>query len=435
MRDFLVIMGIVVLVPVAFVRPWLGFLGYTLIGFWNPHKFTWYLQDLRIALLVGVATLVGLALTKDRKSIPWSRELVLMLLLAGYFCITTLNAWAPDAAAVQLDRVLRVYVMTFVMGMLIFGETKVRGMLYAIMLGVGFFGVKGGLFSLQTAGQYQVLGPESTFLEANTSLGLAFNMILPLLLVAAQEQTKKWPRLGLYAAAFLTLVGTIFTYSRGAWLGLAATLALFWWRSKRRVLIAALLVPLGLAGLTLIPNRVFDRAETIGTYEEDNSAMTRIQAWNVAWNVAVRHPLMGGGFDFENYPDPARWLSYANRKHDIHGDTPRAAHSIYFQVLGQHGFLAFGLFMALLAFTMISFSSIYRQTRGRPELEWMGNYAQALQTGMIGFLVSGSFLNLAYFDLLYLYVGLIPIFRREIRERQPLAAQAPTPQRVLVAQL
>jgi putative inorganic carbon (hco3(-)) transporter len=422
MRDVILVLALVMLVPLALARPWIGFLGYTLIGFWNPHKFTWYLQDLRIALAVGVATLIGLVFTRERKGIPWSRELVVMVLLAAYFGITTLFAWVPSVAAQQLDVVVRIYLMTFVMGMLIYGEQKIRLMLWTIMVGVGFFGIKGGLFSIRTGGQFHVVGPETTFLEANTSLGLAFNMVLPLLLLAAQEQKVRWRQLAMYGAAALTLIGTIFTYSRGAWLGLAATLGVYLLRAKRGVLVATLLAPIGLAGLTLIPDQVFDRAETIGTYEQDGSAMTRIQAWSVAWNVAVRSPLLGGGFDFENYRDPARWLSYADRKYDVHGDTPRAAHSIYFQVLGQHGFIALGLFLTLLIMTMRSYTVIYRQARDRPGLEWMAGYARALQTGMVGFLVSGTFLNLAYFDLLYLYVGLIPIFLREIREYQPLRA-------------
>src|SRR5689334_16982231 len=103
MRDLVVVFGIVLLVPIALMRPWLGFLGYTLIGFWNPHKFTWALKDMRIALIVGVATLIGLALTRERRGVAWSRELVIMLMLASFFIVTTAFAWAPDAAFAQLD--------------------------------------------------------------------------------------------------------------------------------------------------------------------------------------------------------------------------------------------------------------------------------------------------------------------------------------------
>lgn len=427
MRDLIVVLGLAGLLPMALARPWIGLLGYTLIGFWNPHKFTWYLKDLRIAFLVGLATLIGLAVTRERKGIAWSRELVLMMMLAVYFVVTSFFAWVPEAASAQGSVVYRIYFMTFVMGMLIYGEKKIRAMFWVIMVGIGLFGVKGGIFSLMTGGQYHVVGPELTFLAANTSLGLAFNMTLPLLVYAAQEQTIKWRRHALYAAALLTVIATIFTFSRGAWIGLAVTALLVLLRMRRGVLIAVAMAPVALGALALIPGAVKDRAGTIGTYEQDNSAMTRIQAWSVAWNVAVSNPLTGGGFDYENYPDPSRWLSYADRKYDVHGRTPRAAHSIYFQVLGQHGFLAFGLFIALLVSTLLSFSDICRQAHGRPGLEWLEGYSKALQTGMVGFLVSGAFLNLAYFDLVYLYIGLVPILRRELREHAAPAPAATQP--------
>lgn len=418
MRDIVLVAVLVALVPLALARPWLGFLGYTLIGFWNPHKFTWQLQDVRIALMVGGATLLGLFLTRQRRGIPWNRELVLMLALAAYFTVTTQFAWAPEAASEQWDRVIRIYLMTFVMGTLIFGEQKIRALLWVLMLGIGLFGVKGGLFAIGSGGEHHVLGPETTFLEANTSLGLAFNMVLPLLFFAAQEQRVWWRKFGFYGAGLLTIIATVFTYSRGAWLGLAITVALLLLRMKRGILIAAVMVPMGVAALAFVPEKVFNRAETIQGYEQDNSAMTRIQAWSVAWNVALDHPLLGAGFDFESYSNPARWLAYADRKYDEVGQTPRAAHSIYFQVLGSHGFVAFGLFVALLAFTMLSYSDIRRKARNRPGLEWIAGYATALQTGLVGFLVSGAFLNLAYFDLFYLYVGLVPVFQREIRDYQ-----------------
>ncbi|HTE43081.1 MAG TPA: putative O-glycosylation ligase, exosortase A system-associated [Steroidobacteraceae bacterium] len=416
MRDVVVLLGVICLLPAALARPWIGFLGFTLIGLWNPHKFTWYLKDMRIALLVAAATLIGLVITRERKGIAWSRELVLMLVFAIYFTVTTQFAWAPEAAAAQLGQNIRVYFMIFVMGMLIYGEKKIRAMLLVIMLGIGLFGVKGGIFSILTGGQYHVVGPETTFLEANTSLGLAFNMILPLLLVTAQEQAVRWRALGFYGSAFLTFLATIFTYSRGAWIGLAATVPFLLLRIKHGVLIGVLMIPVGLVGIAFIPDKVFNRAETIGSYEEDNSAMTRIQAWSVAYNVAKENPLVGGGFDYENYPDPQRWLSHADRKYDAVDQTPRAAHSIYFQVLGQHGFVGFGIFMTLLGLTMFSFSGIARDVRNIPDLGWIGRYAKAMQVGMIGYMVSGAFLNLAYFDLLYLYIGLVAIFRREIRE-------------------
>ena len=45
-----------------------------------------------------------------------------------------------------------------------------------------------------------------------------------------------------------------------------------------------------------MPQQWFERMATIKTYEQDASAMGRINAWNMAFNLAKDRPL-GGGFD------------------------------------------------------------------------------------------------------------------------------------------
>ena len=77
---------------------------------------------------------------------------------------------------------------------------------------------------------------------------------------------------------------------------------------------------------------------SITEYEQDGSAMGRINAWWMAWNLAKAN-FTGGGFDIY---EPAVFQAYAPNPTDVH-----AAHSIYFQVLGEHGFIGLILFVAI----------------------------------------------------------------------------------------
>src|SRR5205823_4844220 len=138
------------------------------------------------------------------------------------------------------------------------------------------------------------------------------------------------------------------------------------------------------------------RAETIQTFQEDGSAMGRIQAWGVAWNVALTHPF-GAGFNFD--ADAARWMSYTFFRDDANFSHPRAAHSIYFQILGEHGFVGLILFLTIVISTYRTFAFVNKNAAAHKELRWMSDYAGALQIGTIGYTVSGAFLSLAYFDL------------------------------------
>ena len=60
-----------------------------------------------------------------------------------------------------------------------------------------------------------------------------------------------------------------------------------------------------------LPQKYIGRIRTIQTYEQDASAMGRINAWYFALNLAKDRPLVGGGFEaftpelFERYaPEP-----------------------------------------------------------------------------------------------------------------------------------
>lgn len=414
MRDLIVLFGLGAAVPVALFRPWLGVLAYSLVGFLNPHRLTWSLQSVPFALMIAVATLIGLVLTREKKGIPWTRELALMVLLALDFTFTTFSAWEPTDAWDQWTRVMKIFLMTFVAGTLIFGERKVKWFVAAPMIGIGFYGIKGGLFAIATGGELHVLGPEGTYIEGNTSLGLAFNMVLPLFVFRAREEVIRWRRLAWYVASILVIIATVATYSRGAWVGLAVVLLLLMVKNWKQASFLIILVPLLLIGKEMLPEKMSDRADTIKEYKSDGSAMTRIQAWSVAWNVALDHPFTGAGFEFENHSNWVRWMGYADRKYDEFGQTPRAAHSIYFQVLGHHGFLGLAIFLTLLTCTLLSLMGVQRATKEIPQLAWIHNRAAAMQVGFIGYLVSGAFLNLAYFDLVYFYIICIAIFRREI---------------------
>jgi probable O-glycosylation ligase (exosortase A-associated) len=414
MRD-LVFSGVfALLIPVCFIRPWMGVLVWSWIGFMNPHRLTWsFASTLPVAMIVGVATLLGLLVSRDRKMVPGMPEMAVLGLMVADYTATSFFAMVPDAAWAKWNQVMKILLMTFVTTMVIYGKTRIRALLLTITLSIAFFGVKGGIFTLRSGGVHQIRGPDGTFIGDNNSLGLAFIMVTPVLFALARDGRSKWVRFGLFASALLTALSTIFTYSRGALLGLATIVFVMLLQAKRKFL-ATLLVIVSMAFLYwFTPQELYDRAETIQTYEQDRSAMQRIQAWSVAWNLAIQRPLTGGGFWIEYLPDDV-WLSYANRAFDEFGNVARSAHSIYFQVLGDHGFVGLALFVVLIVLTLRSLQRLKKfASRAAPEQQWVGAYANGMQIGVIGYCVSGAFLSLGYFDLFYAYVAITVILNRE----------------------
>lgn len=424
MRDVLLAVVVALIVVMAVARPWIGVLGWTWIGLMNPHRLTWgFMYSAPTAALVGGATLLGLVLTKDRRRPPLTTVTVFLTLLMLHFNFTTLLAWNPEAAWVQWDKVMKILLFTYVTMFLIYGREKIRWLLIITAGSIGFYGAKGGVFSLLHGGQYKIWGPEGTFIDGNNEIGLAMIMVWPLVMVIARDPVKWvcWPA---KATFWLMPLSIVFTYSRGALLGLAAVCVPLWLRARHKLRVALLMIPVAMFSVWFAPQELVDRAETIQTYKEDNSSMQRLQAWSVSWNLALDYPLRGAGFAMDHTPD-ARWLSYASFMGEWN-NRARAAHSIYFQILGDHGFVGLFLFLGCLVGSMMALGRLRREARGRRDAEWIADYALGLQLGLLGYAVAGAFLSLAYFDLFYVYVAATAVLQREMRDLRQ-AAQQPAP--------
>lgn len=423
LRDILVLIPVVLAVPIGFFRPWLGALAWTWIGLMNPHRLTWAIRDWPVAEGVAISTLLGLILTQDRRRIPLTFETVLLGLLTVYFTITTITAWYPDPAWSGWDRAMKIYLFTFVTTMLIFRRDRIRVFMLVVVFSLGFYGIKGGFFSIITGGQYRVWGPPGTFIGDNTALGLVLCMNLPLALVAArQERDNKWLRRALYAVFWLSIPAILFTYSRGAFLGLLAVLVPIGWRYKGRILVLLMVTGLMVyVAENIVPNKWVERQESTLNYQQDHSAMQRIQAWGVATNIALHRPLFGAGFNFVSGVSNSEWLSYANFVGKFY-DSKRAAHSIYFEVLGEHGIVALGLFCTLLFGTFLRLRRLAKRAAYTEETAWISGYARAAHLALIPYIIAGSFLSLAYFDLFYYIIALSAILHREYAEVTAAAA-------------
>jgi probable O-glycosylation ligase (exosortase A-associated) len=94
-----------------------------------------------------------------------------------------------------------------------------------------------------------------------------------------------------------------------------------------------------------------------------------------------------------------------------------AAHSIYFQVLGHHGFVGLSLFLGIWISTIWMTSKIRKESRGVPQAQWCFDLASMCQVALVGYAVGGAFLSLAYFDLPYNIVVAVSVTLVWLRTR------------------
>lgn len=390
-------------------RPWMGVLALAVMAYMNPHRYAWgFSKTLPVYFIIFVATCFGAFATKDKQSFPLTRETVLFLFLLAWFTLTTfVAADFPDAAHEQWVKVMKVYLGIFPTFWLINTPRKLKILVMTIALSFGAIGLKGGIFSLGTGFSYRVWGPPGTFYGGNNEIALALNIALPLLvLCATQVQDKKW-RWFFYATAFFTGCSIIGSWSRGALVTIIAVMVGLLYRSQRKWLVVPLLAIGLMVAIPNLPDEWFQRMDTIQTYENDASAMGRIEAWGYAWRRALESPLTGGGFEtFRG------WV--------------RDVHSAYFEILGEHGFIALGLWMTLLFGTMIMLSGLRKRALEVEGMEWIKPYAEALQISLGAYAVGGAFLGCAYWEIFYQLIGICVLMKvflyREI-ETQEMSAR------------
>jgi putative inorganic carbon (hco3(-)) transporter len=405
MRDLIITAIVLGSIPFALKRPWIGLLVWAWLGYMNPHRLAWgFAYNLPFVQIIAAATFAGMFFSKETKRLPVSPVTMLWLAWVAWMTLTTILAMNQPDAWPEWERMLKIQVMILVTFMLITDKVRIDLLVWTIVVSIGFFGTKGGIFVLATGGSYMVWGPPGSFIEGNNELALALLTIVPLMYYLFGQATNKWVKRGLLVSMALCLFSIVGSYSRGALLGGAVMLAVFWLRSKSKIKFGVPLLLVAAAAAAFMPEQWFDRMGTIKTYDADTSAMGRINSWWFAFNVAKFHPIVGGGYNvFWSTPIYQQFAPNPFDQHD--------AHSIYFEVMGEQGFVGLAIFLTLCVATLLTAQSVIRVARQRADLAWAASLAAMLQVSFCGFAAGGAFLGLAYFDLPYHLMSMVVVLR------------------------
>jgi probable O-glycosylation ligase (exosortase A-associated) len=426
MRDIILTLTIAGLLPAILWRPWIGILVWSWLAYMNPHRLTWgFAFDFNFSLLVGVVTIAAFVL-KGEKRLPMNAALFALVGFTLFTCLTTLFAIDPTLAHWKWDRFIKIQLMTVLTICLIVDRQRLTALVWVIGLSLGFYGLKGGSWGLLESGEHRVWGPPGTFIEDNNQLALALTMCVPLIYFLKTQAENKWLRRGLLALIGFTSVAILATYSRGGFLALLAVGGYFFVTSRHRVRIAAGTMALAIALAAFLPQKWYERmaslTEILGQSrkggeisEVDRSASGRLGAWGFAIDIANARPLGGGFLVHEST------TAYEMFNPDV--DQMRAAHSVYFEVIGEHGWPGFILYMTVWALTWSQCRRVRKLTRGRADLLWLYDLSTMLQVSFVSFAVGGAFLNLSTFDLFWHLVA-IAIIAHSIM-RKSLAAEGP----------
>jgi putative inorganic carbon (HCO3(-)) transporter len=410
LRSILLLVVFIASIPVCFIRPFYGILLWIVVAFMNPQEYIWNNQFFPWAMAVAIPTLLGAVCFARGWRHLASREFFLLLLLWTWFTITSLvSANTPLFVHHAIDTwyrwrfVSKIIIMALLAVPVVTTPHRLRILLITIAGCFGFFVLKALPFMILTGGKYRLYGPANTMIGDNNDFGLALNMTLPFFFFLASAEFNPWLK-RLFGFLFvITIPAIFFTYSRGSLVGFTVVMVLMLLTLKRRIVLVPILILSALIALLFAPEAWKTRMDLTSPEVMDSSARSRINSWTYSWHLAMESPIAGGGFDTFT---PELFARYAPTASDIHGP-----HSIYFQVLAEHGFVGLFLYLALVASCFHSVRNVLREARLRGD-PVAANYANLLRFSLVAFLVTGTFLGRAYFDYFFTIVACIVILKK-----------------------
>jgi probable O-glycosylation ligase (exosortase A-associated) len=409
MRDIVIVIPVILCALVALRKPWIGVMCWNWLSLMNPHRYTYgFAYDAPLAALAAVSTMVGFLATRDRSSPFKGTPVTWMVIFMVWITISWLLGLDREGDQEQWSKIMKIDIMILVGLALLHSRMHIMVLCWVCAGSLAILGAKGGAFTVATGGNYRVWGPPGSFIADNNEFALSLVMTIPLLRFLQMQLPAGWRRHLMTVVMLLCAASALGSQSRGALLAISAMVLVLWWRGGSRVTGGVLMAVAGVLLVTFMPDTWTSRMQTIETYQEDRSALGRISAWWTAWGIAKNY-VTGIGFDAAR---PELFQAYSPHPDYIH-----AAHSIYFQVLGNHGFIGLFLFLAVFVTTYVWAGRLRREALVDERARWAVDLGAMAQVSLIGYAVGGAFLSLAYFDLPYIVMMLVVLARSWVRAK------------------
>ena len=426
MRDYLILAVLPVLLYAMFKRPFiaLGMWVWTALFFPNGWLYG-PAGAIRFNLLFTGVAMLGYVLMKHKPKIHLSATGGLVLLFFLWTTISTfLSIGRPEVAWEVWNRFIKVIVLFLFVLMIVEKKLHVDFILWCVVLSVGFYADLESLKFLASGGGHKIEGMSGHVLGDRNELSIAFTMTLPICYYLLGEYGKQSRLLmaALLGTMALIVAGVIGTQSRGGFISLIALGGYLFMKSERKVLMSILIAVLVAGMAQLVSSEWTSRIDTINDASEDASFMGRVVAWKLSLLLAMENPFFGGGFKtLEYFPVWSRlsqdfftldWFYSAEAVPDQH--LSHAAHSVYFQVLGDHGFGGLALYLSFLIGSFRRAGRIARKAMTLQAPPWIRSVATMLQLSVFVFSLGGAALSFAYFDLIFAIIGLLIVLEYRI---------------------
>ena len=423
MRDLMFAMMMLAAIPLAIARPFNAYLFWAWTAVVIPTSYFYgFMVNARLNLLFAILTLLLITLGRvpwgayQTNRVTWFYLLFLLHATLVFFLAYPGNHYNAEYYELIVKSLLFALVMPF----FVRERVHMHALIIVIVLGFGLHGVLNGLKTIASVGGHNMLGPSGTMIADRNHLSTALALTLPLLYYLFQQSSHRLIRLGFLGGFVVVALAIVGGGSRGGFIALTVVSGWLVLTSRNRWGALALLVVMAVLFVNLAPEEWFNRLSTIETAGEDESFMGRVIAWQVSSSIALGNPVFGGGFHavqvqaiWDEFLHAPSLLGFLNLP--VPEFSAKAAHSIYFEIMGDMGFVGLFIFLGILFHAIHTRYVIKRQLKNMgPQWVWARDMADMLLLCIIAYMAGGAAVSLGYFEVIYMVVMLIEMLRLHV---------------------
>jgi len=383
---------------------------FVLFSFFRIHEVVPALYPLKIPLLLSLGALSALlwhSLISRELKIYWHRSLTW---LALFWALVIIGVVFASNRPIALDYFKNMYwkiiVMTLAITWLLDSSKNLARMSVLITLSGLLVGCVAMYNSINGIGLVE--GSRVTIgRDFGSMLGdpndLALVLMFPLAFSISLVTSARVPaylRILSAITSVILIMAVIATQSRGGLMGAVAVFAVY---AYRLIKSKTLVMSLGAVGALVlyfaagIGERASGGSAEVGV---DASAMGRLYAWEAAFKMSIDNPLTGVGlnnFYFNYYYYSSHWDGLNH-----------AVHSTWFGVLAETGILGLIIFICFIASLIITARKTLATLSHQPEQYsvYLFASANAVYAGLIGTIISGTFLTQGFNWPIYILAAL-----------------------------
>lgn len=432
MRDLVLIIFILGFVVASFRRPYFMALGYIWVDFLQPQKLTYlFLNSAPVALFMALGAVAFFVFLDQKKNARIGALQVLFMLFALYATANTFGWAMLSAYAIEKwDWVWKGLAFAAFLPLVLTTRRRIEAATFVMVLSTAAITISAGIKTLLGSGGYGNLAflvNNNTGLYEGSTLATVALSFIPLTLWLYKHNSLIRPSLisalataGLIVSMLLVTIGS---EARTGLLAGGVLAVLLWLGSRRKLVLAAAMAATFVVAVPFLPASFTERMSTIKSFDEDESASTRLAVWKWTIDFTASNPL-GGGFGVyrinEINVETTRRKGEADNTAVSTVSTKqqaRAFHNSFFEVLGELGYPGVLIYLVIIALGLRSAWSLRKATTGTPEDDvWFRDLGKAMTASLLVYFTGSMFVGIAfqppYYDLLAIVIAAQQVARR-----------------------